>query len=182
MSSLVRGALRTFFGPGDLRAAPGEALALATRARDLRPIVFSSRDEEDFVEPLLGSCFLPPFYGRPIRVRGELLLDGGFTDNLPLDALLRGGAREIIAVVTSSRGTALKNPMRPSWLPFAREARVHVIHPARPLAIGYWDFRSDSIGSAIEEGAAACDRFLDQYEAASPERQHHERAARKASR
>jgi NTE family protein len=152
MSHLVRSAIVDTFGAVDLRDRGVEALVVATRLRDWQPVVFSSRTEPTLLEPLLGSCFLPPFYGRAIRVRGEWLLDGGFSDNLPIEALGARGADEIIAVVASHRGTAVKSPLRPRWRPRLDGRRVHVVHPERPLAIGSWDFTPDRIDRAIAEG------------------------------
>lgn len=152
MSHLVRNALESALGAIDLRTHPVEALVVATRVRDWTPVVFSSRTEPTMLEPLLGSCFLPPFYGRWIRVRGELLVDGGFSDNLPLETLAAKGADEIIAVVTSHRGTALKSALRPFWTPTVDGKRVHVVHPERALAIGAWDFAGDRMNRAIDEG------------------------------
>ena len=160
MSHIVRGGLREVLGAGDLRSARGEALVVATRLQGLNPIVYSSREEEDFVEPLMGSCFLPPFYGRPVRVDGKLLVDGGFSDNLPIEALVRRGASEVVAVVTSPSGRALKSPRRRNWIPTAEGAIVHVIRPAQSLPIGAWDFRRDRMAAAIDAGRAAAARFL----------------------
>ena len=152
MSHLVRGAIVDSLGAVDLRDGPVEALVVATRLRDWQPVVFSSRTEPALLEPLLGSCFLPPFYGRAIRVRGELLIDGGLTDNLPIEALAARGADEIVAVVTSPGGTALKSPLRPWWRPQVEGKHVHVVHPERPLPIGSWDFSADRMSRAIDEG------------------------------
>jgi predicted acylesterase/phospholipase RssA len=85
-------------------------------------------------------------------VRGEWLVDGGFSDNLPIEALATRGVDEIVAVVASHRGTALKSPLRPWWRPRLDGRRVHVVHPERPLAIGSWDFTADRIERAIAEG------------------------------
>jgi NTE family protein len=160
MSHLVRNTLRQLLGDGDLRRAPAEALIAATRLRDLRTCFYSTRQEPDTVEPLLGSCFFPVLYGRPVRLRGELLVDGGLTDNLPLEALAARGADEIIAVVTRVDGTAIKTPRRLRWRPASASARVHVIHPRRPLALRSWDFDADRIARAIDEGyAAARERY-----------------------
>jgi NTE family protein len=160
MSHLVRSALRDQLGAADLRDAPGEALITATRLRGLRTRVYSSREEADLLEPLLGSCFFPILYGRTVRVRGELLVDGGLTDNLPLEALVERGATEIIAVVTSPDGFALKHPLKTRWRPQVRGVPVHVIHPRAPLAVGSWDFDPRRIGDAIAEGHAAANAFL----------------------
>jgi NTE family protein len=154
MSHLVRGSLREAFGALDLRAGPGEAVIAATRARDFAPRLFSSREEPDLLAPILGSCFVPVLYGRPVRVRGEWLIDGGFTNNLPLEPLVARGARDVIAVVTSHEGVALKSPRRTRWRPVAHGARVHVIHPRRPLAVRSWDLDRDRMARAIDEGYA----------------------------
>lgn len=160
MSHLVRTTLRATLGGFDLRARPTEALIVATRLRGLRKIIYSSRKESDLLEPLLGSCFFPILYGRPVRVRGELLVDGGLTDNLPIEALVEKGAREIIAIVTSSDGTALKTPLRSRWRPRVDGARLHVIHPRRPLAVRSWDFDTDRMNRALDEGYACGRAFL----------------------
>jgi NTE family protein len=152
MSHLVRSALVDALGAIDLREHPVEALVVATRLRDWQPVVFSSRTEPTMLEPLLGSCFLPPFYGRTIRVRGDLLVDGGFSDNLPIELLAERGADDIVAVVTSHRGTALKSPLRPFWEPKIAGRRISVIHPERALDIGAWDFTADRMHRAIDEG------------------------------
>jgi NTE family protein len=160
MSHLVRTALEATLGGVDLRKRPVEALAVATRARDLKTIAYSSHEEPDFIPPLLGSCFFPLFYGRIIRVRGELVLDGGLTNNLPVERLAERGCDEVIAVVTQPDGTALKRPGRRGWRPSARGARVHVVHPRRRLEIGSWDFDRGRMGRALDEGYAAGRAFL----------------------
>lgn len=172
MSHLVRNALLEALGPSqnpqgkqppdtiDLRAGPGEALAVATRLRDLSRVVFSSREEEDLLAPLLGSCFFPVFYGRPVRVRGELLLDGGITDNLPLEALAERGATEIIASVTSPDGLAFKSLRQTRWRPTLPGVKVHVIHPRQPLAARSWDLNLDRMRRTIDEGYAQGRAFL----------------------
>ncbi len=160
MSRLVRGALEETLGGVDLRASKVEALAVATRARDLSTQVYSSREEPDFIEPLLGSCFFPVFYGRPIRVRGELLVDGGLTNNLPLEPLVERGCDEIIAVVTRPEGTAMKRLLKRGWRPQAGRARVHVIAPRRPLGIRSWNLDADRIDEALDEGYAAGRQFV----------------------
>jgi NTE family protein len=152
MSHLVRTTLESMVGGRDLRRSSIEALVTATRLRDLRTVVFSSRLEPDFIEPLLGSCFFPVLYGRPVRVRGAYLLDGGLTDNLPLEALVSRGADEIIASVISHDGTAFKHPLRTRWRPRAHGARVHVIHPSRPLSLRSWDLDPDRVERALDHG------------------------------
>jgi NTE family protein len=152
MSYLVRTAVLEALGTVDLRQQPIEALVVATRVRGLKPVVYSSKTEPALLEPLLGSCFVPLLYGRPVRVRGEWLVDGGLTDNLPIERLVERGVDDVIAVVTSHRGTAFKGPLQPRWNPRVSGARVHVVHPRQPLELRAWDLGMDRICRAIDEG------------------------------
>lgn len=157
MSHLLRTTLTHHLGGLDVREHPTEALIVATRLRSFERVVYSSRGEADLVEPLLGSCFLPVLYGRPVRVRGELLVDGGITDNLPIEELAARGATEIIAVLTRADGTVRKDLRRARWRPNLAGrtgAKLHVIKPKQPLAIRSWDFDRDRLERAIDEGYA----------------------------
>lgn len=158
MSTIVRTALRGALGEGDLREAPIESLCTATRLRDLRPMVLSSRREPDFVVPVLGSCFLPVLYGRTVRLGGELVIDGGVTDNLPVEAVAARGATTILAVVPAAEGTARKRPFAARHHPSAAAppgTRVITIHPPAPLAIGAWDLDRDRLRAAVAAGRTA---------------------------
>jgi len=163
MSSIVRDALRESLGDGDLRTAPLEALCTVTRLRDLRSFVRSSRSESDFVTAVLGSCFFPVLYGRSVRVAGELVIDGGITDNLPVAAVVARGATTVLAVVPSYDGTALARPLKPRVRPedVGNGARVITIKPARPLAVKSWDLDRERVSAAIDEGRLAARRAVD---------------------
>jgi predicted acylesterase/phospholipase RssA len=160
MSHLVRSAVGDVLAGRDLRSSRVEALVVATRLRDLSTVVYSSREEHDFVEVLMGSCFIPVLYGRTVRYRGTLLVDGGLTNNLPLEALAARGARDIIAVTVRPDGTAFKNPRRRTWRPAVDGARVHVIAPRAPLPIGSWDFDPDRLARTLDVGYARGREFL----------------------
>lgn len=164
MSTIVRDALRTAVGDGDLRSRPIEALCTATRLRDLRTLVLSSREEPDFAHAVLGSCFFPVLYGRTIRVRGELVIDGGATDNLPLAAAAARGARTILAVVPAADGTARLRPFAARVRPEAiapAGVRVITVHPRRPLAIGAWDLDRARMRAAVAAGRDAAAHALE---------------------
>jgi NTE family protein len=154
MSHLVRTTLRETLGSADLRGGPVEALVTATRLPDLSRMVYSSREEADFIEPLLGSCFFPLLYGRPVRHRGSWLLDGGVRDNLPIELLVERGATEVIAVVPSPEGMSFKSLRARRWRPSATGVKVHVVHPRKALALRSWDFDPDRMARAIDEGHA----------------------------
>ncbi|HNI60200.1 MAG TPA: patatin-like phospholipase family protein [Pseudomonadota bacterium] len=152
MSHIVRSALRDNLGSLDLRNFPTEALIVATRMRDLSRIVYSSRQESDLIEPLLGSCFFPVLYGRPVKVRDDWLLDGGAIDNMPVEILADKGVKDIVCVVTSEQGTVNKTPLRKRWRPVAHGAKLHLIKPSRRLSVKSWDFNVDHMNEAIDEG------------------------------
>ena len=161
MSHLVRTALAEALGPvADLRAQPVEALVTATRLSDLQTIVFSTRHEPDMTMPLMASCYFPLLYGRPVRHAGSWLVDGGLSDNLPLESLAARGAGEIVAVVSRATGLSAKTPWRRRWQPRVAGARVHVICPPRPLKLASWSFDRDDIERAIDDGREAARRFL----------------------
>lgn len=152
MSYIVRSALTKHLGSLDLRQHPTEALIVATRLRTFSRRVYSSRHEPDLIEPLLGSCFIPILYGRPVRVGDDWLVDGGAVDNLPVELLAERGAKEIIAVVTSASGTVNKTPLHKRWRPMVHGAKLHLVMPSQPLAIRSWDFDESRMNQAIDEG------------------------------
>ena len=164
LSSIVHDAVRSAIGDGNLRAPPLEALCTVTRLRDLRTLVLSSRDEPDFALAVLGSCFFPVFYGRTVRLRGDLVVDGGATDNLPVPALAARGANLIFAVIPSADGTAFRRLFAPRVRPETLAppgVRVIPIHPRTPLAIGSWDLDRDRMRAAVAEGREAAARALE---------------------
>lgn len=126
--------------------------------------MLSSREEPDFALAVLGSCFFPLLYGRAIRLRGELVIDGGATDNLPVAAAAARGADVILAVVPAADGTARRRAFgaraRPEMHAPAR-TRVITIHPRRPLAIGAWDLDRDRVRAAVAAGRDAAARALE---------------------
>jgi NTE family protein len=160
MSYIVRNAMIESFDSFDLRSAPIEALISVTSTKTLRPKVFSSREEPSMLDPVMGSAFFPILYGRPVKVRGEWLLDGGFSNNLPLEALVERGATEVIAVVPSHEGIAFKNLCRRRWSPTLPNTRLSVIYPSQKLALRSWEFARDRMEATIEEGYKRGREFL----------------------
>lgn len=155
MSHLVRSSLEEFFGEGDLRAAPGEAVCTAARFPDFALRVFSSRQEPRFIEPMLGSCFFPILYGRPIRWRGDWLLDGGILDNVPMDPLVARGATTLYVVVPNADGRARRSLRQKAWHPVHTSATVRVIAPDRPLRLKSWELDRERVAEALAAGRRA---------------------------
>lgn len=162
MSTIVRDAIVDFFGDCDLRHAPGEAVCTATKLPRLRPVVYSTRDEPSFLLPMLGSCFFPVLYGRPIRYRGSWLLDGGAIDNVPIGPLVERGARRVFVVVPNPDGTALRRLGHRGWRPRHADpaVRVEIVAPARPLALRSWELTRAPLEAALDEGYRAGRRVL----------------------
>lgn len=158
MSAIVGDALRGALGGGDLRAAPGEALCTAVRVRDRATLTLSSRREPDFVRAVLGSCFVPVLYGRPVRIDGALVVDGGARDNLPVGAVVARGATTVIAVVPAADGTARPVVLGPRVAPATLAppgVRVVTIHPPAPLAVRPWTLDAAAMRAAVAAGRAA---------------------------
>jgi NTE family protein len=160
MSYIVRNALVSSFDSFDLRQSPIEVLINTTSIKTRRKKVFSSKEEADMLEPVMGSAFFPLLYGRPVKVRDEWLLDGGLSDNLPIEILEEKGATEIIAVVPSHEGIAFKDLGRRRWTPQLQRAKIHIIHPREKLALKSWEFTGDRMEAAIEEGYNRGREFL----------------------
>jgi NTE family protein len=170
MRTIVHRGIVDLLGDGDLRNAPGEAIAAVTLLPEFHTRYLSSRNEPDMVNVLLGSCFIPGIYGPriPHIVQNEqrFLFDGGITNNLPIEAAVAAGATDIICVVSRPRPVANKTPIRRRWRPVAptapdgSTATVRVIHPLAPLAVRSWELDTAKIAAAIEAGHQAAAYFL----------------------
>jgi len=81
------------------------------------PVIFGLDAEEFVLESVLASMSLPPWI-TPEEKNGRLLMDGGAVSNLPVEAALRQGATEIIALDLSdpSDGEDLKPGLRNFFL------------------------------------------------------------------
>ncbi len=52
---------------------------------------------------LVASCALPILF-KPVEINGELYMDGGITDSVPVDYMLEAGCDRVIAVLTREKG------------------------------------------------------------------------------
>lgn len=168
MSTIVRDGIIELLGDGDLRNAPGEAIAAVTVLPRFTTEFLSSRREASMINALLGSCFIPGIYGRWITHQRGILLDGGIRNNLPIEAALAAGATDIICVVSRPRATANKHLLLRQWRPTTppgSAATIRVIHPLQPLAVRSWDLDHDNVVAAIEAGRIAAAAFLSGHHA-----------------
>jgi len=78
---------------------------IASDVRRKEPRVF---DKGALVDAIMASCTMPGVFA-PFKFKDELLFDGGVTNPLPTEALLKSGVKKIIAVnVTPSREDILR--------------------------------------------------------------------------
>ena len=164
MSTIVRNGIIDLLGDGDLRNAPGEAIAAVTVLPRFTTEFLSSRREASMINVLLGSCFIPGIYGRWITHQRRILLDGGMRNNLPIEAALAAGATDIICVVSRPHAIANKHVRQRRWRPvppLGSAATIRVIHPLQPLAVRSWDLGRHNIDAAIEAGRSAAVTFLE---------------------
>lgn len=114
-------------------------------------VIHSNRERRDLHEILLASCYLPLLYAGVTRLDGALHVDGALADNTLLDALVARGATDITVVTPFAGGAvaqtmfAAEGPLRPR-----PGVRLRVLYPARPLAIGRFDFSRARIEEALE--------------------------------
>ncbi len=85
-------------------------LLVATCARTGRPRYLSPGPAE-MLEALKASCALPVLYRRPISIGGEVLVDGGISDPLPVREAYRLGARTIVVVRSRAAGFVKRDRM-----------------------------------------------------------------------
>ncbi len=91
---------------GAVVASKTELVIVATSARTGQPVYLPPRTE-DLFDVLKGSCALPGLYRGNVSVGGELLIDGGVSDPIPVEEAYRRGARRIV-VVRSRPATFVK--------------------------------------------------------------------------
>ena len=110
--------IQLFQGPKsflDLRRVFGASAALTyvlTDARTGRPVYVDAKCPEIF-DLMRAASALPPLYP-PVRIRGNLYLDGGACDSLPVERALLDGHREITVIMTQPRRQ--RPPVRLPWL------------------------------------------------------------------
>jgi NTE family protein len=62
-----------------------------------QPVLFGTDLQQKVLDGLLASTALPPWVS-PIRVDGQMLIDGGLVSTLPIEPAISQGAEEIIAL------------------------------------------------------------------------------------
>lgn len=93
---------------GDFHALPIPFIAMATDLNDRSSVVL---DHGDLAQAVRASYAIPVVF-KPIRMDGHVLVDGGITDNVPIDVARRAGATHVI-VSDLTRSDSKINPDSP---------------------------------------------------------------------
>src|SRR4051794_6560285 len=136
---------------GNERIKSPDALPLyigLTRLRDRAHVLADAREASDPFRLLLASNYLPPFYTHPIDVEGERYADGGFTNNIPYEALFARGCDAV--VLMASKGESEGGLHRSAHdaehaIPAEYASRVVVIRPRHRLPLAFVERRWEKL-------------------------------------
>ena len=115
-----------------------------TRLRDRANVIFDLRESRDPFRLLLASNYLPPFYTHPLDVDGEQYGDGGWTNNIPYEALFERGCDAVVLITMKGEsegglyrhGDDFHHEIAPEY-----RDRVVVIRPRHRMPIGFVERR-----------------------------------------
>lgn len=197
LKDLDRGLLDTerFFSPvakeyEGLMASPAIMKVAATRARDAELVYWEKsefRSPEDMVMKLKASAALPVLMPKT-RVAGEVFVDGGIMDSIPVKEAERDGKTRHIVIVTRPLGyrkskqsmelflnkwlkpyPVLKEAMLTRHIRYnktleeletmEREGRAVIIHPV-VNRLGRMEFNLEKFRMIYEDGYAIADQYL----------------------
>jgi len=136
---------------------------LASVAADLdagEPLIYGLDPEHSVLEGVMASFTIPPWFA-PIQKDGQYIVDGGALSNLPIEAAIKLGATEIIALdlhepvsyaganskidpLLTKLVSAVTNRQRSleMELASARGVSVHYVHLRSTPPVPLWDFRT----------------------------------------
>lgn len=149
-------AFRRYVG-NDAIKAPG-ALPLyigLTRLADRTHVVADARAVRDPFRLLLASNYLPPFYTHTPVIDGERYADGGFTNNIPYEALFDRGCDAVVLMAAKgeSEGGLHRNVDDCEHvIPAAFADRVVVVRPRHRLPIGFVERRWEKLAPIADLG------------------------------
>ena len=143
---------------GNERIQSSEALPLyigLTRLGDKAHVLADAREARDPFRLLLASNYLPPFYTHAPTIDGERYADGGFTNNIPYEALFARGCDAVVLMAAKgeSEGGLHRNVNDCEHVISAEYAdRVVVIRPRHRLPIGFVERRWEKLAPIAELG------------------------------
>jgi NTE family protein len=123
--------------------------------RGPRPVVLDARADVAMVDAVLGSCFIPGPYSRPVVIQGRPAVDGAWFERVPVSALPPGPG---LLVVTDPDARVHAGWPRSRVLPLP-EGKV-VLAPIRPLPLWGFSFDHASTVEAMAIGRASTEAFF----------------------
>ncbi len=172
-------------------ANPMEFIVVCTDVRTGKPVYHPlERVDYDELEWIRASASLP-LVAQPVAVDGQLLLDGGLSDSIPLNYMQQRGYGRNLVVLTQPLGYR-KAPASHLWamrwstrhypavleclrrrhevynrqldytFEQVRQGNTLVVTPSHTLDIGRLELKADKIQAVYDEGRRACLAMIDQ--------------------
>lgn len=157
MSHILRQGLEQDYG--HLRMAEVPELRVAVTRLGLRGPrlqILGPDHELPVIQAILGSCFIPGPYSRPIWHQWRPIVDGAWLERAPIQALPATPGVRRIAVVSVPTGD-LRAGLRGRAM--LKPDDVQVVHPRSPLRATGFVFDRDAAVAGIREGRIAAERF-----------------------
>jgi predicted patatin/cPLA2 family phospholipase len=149
-------AFRRYIGNERIKSPDALPLYIAlTRLGDRAHVLADARAARDPFRLLLASNYLPPFYTHPPDVDGQRYADGGFTNNIPYEALFERGCDAVVLMAAKgeSEGGLHRNVDDCEHvIPAEYADRVVVIRPRHRLPIGFVERRWEKLAPVAELG------------------------------
>jgi len=128
----------------------------ATRLRDRSNVIFDLGTTLDPFRVLLASNYLPPFYTHPLEIDGEEYGDGGWTNNIPYEALFERGCDAVVLITMKGKsegGLYRHSDDYEHEIPPEYRDRVVVIRPRHRLPLAFVERRWERLVPIIDVGA-----------------------------
>lgn len=126
-----------------------------TRLGDRAHVLADARAARDPFRLLLASNYLPPFYTHTPDIDGQRYADGGFTNNIPYEALFERGCDAVVLMAAKgeSEGGLHRNVNDCEHvIPAEYAGRVVVIRPRHRLPIGFVERRWEKLAPIADLG------------------------------
>jgi predicted acylesterase/phospholipase RssA len=144
---------------GNERILAADALPLlvgVTRMRDNASVVLEAGKMADPFRLLLAANYLPPFFTHTLDLDGERYGDGGYSNNIPYEALFEAGCDAVVVMGAKgeSEGGLYRNPNDfEHEIPPPYRDRVVVIRPRHRLPLAFIEQRWKKLRPFADLGA-----------------------------
>ena len=128
-----------------------------------RPVLYGEAPDDKVLDALLMSTALPP-WNMPVKKQSQYLMDGGVLSNLPIQAALRMGATQIIALNLLDRLTFSVQQRHADLeleLAKAQGVAIFYLNLVGKAPVALWDFRRTA--ELIDQGYELTQQTLSQY-------------------